>query len=127
MASCTPRVRSNSWPVARDAWWSPIWVEQVSRYTTLMIVSIKHKGLRHLYEQGQRHGVRATVLPRVEELLAVLDAAERFEDMDFPGYRLHALAGDLHDFWSMQVDGNQRIVFRLEHGGASDIDLITGL
>jgi len=88
-----------------------------------MIASIKHKGLRRLYERGERQAIGANMLPRVEEILSMLDAAERIEELDIPGYRLHLLTGNLKDFWSVRVTGNWRIVFRFENGEASDVDL----
>jgi proteic killer suppression protein len=44
--------------------------------------------------------------------------------MNLPGFRLHALKGDLAGRWSVTVSGNWRIVFRFESGDASDVDLI---
>lgn len=88
-----------------------------------MIASIKHKGLRRLYERGERQAIGANMLPRVEEILSMLDAAERIEEPDIPGYRLHLLTGNLKDFWSVRVTGNWRIVFRFENGETSDVDL----
>jgi proteic killer suppression protein len=89
-----------------------------------MIVGFKHKGLKRLYERGERQGVGASMLARVEEILAILDAAESIEEMDIPGYRLHPLTGNLKGFWSIRVTGNWRMIFRFEQGEASDIDLI---
>ncbi len=44
--------------------------------------------------------------------------------MDLPGYRLHALKGDLEGFWAVTVSGNWRIIFRFESGRAMDVDLV---
>ena len=54
-----------------------------------MITSFKHRGLRHLYEQGDRGGIGANIRDRVERILLVLDQAESLDDMNLPGYRLH--------------------------------------
>ncbi|MCK5591892.1 MAG: type II toxin-antitoxin system RelE/ParE family toxin, partial [Candidatus Pacebacteria bacterium] len=56
-----------------------------------MIVSFKHKGLKKLYEKDDRSGLSAQSVPRIEEILAVLDASEKPEEADLPGYRLHSL------------------------------------
>ncbi|MFQ5467230.1 MAG: type II toxin-antitoxin system RelE/ParE family toxin [Kiloniellaceae bacterium] len=37
---------------------------------------------------------------------------------------MHPLKGDLAGYWSVMVSGNWRVVFRLENGQASDVDLI---
>jgi len=44
--------------------------------------------------------------------------------MNLPGYRLHALKGDLRGFWSVTVRANWRIVFRFEGEDAFDVELI---
>ncbi|TDJ31032.1 MAG: Killer protein [Gammaproteobacteria bacterium] len=40
--------------------------------------------------------------------LGALDKAGQGSDMDFPGWRLHPLKGDLADHWSIWVNGNWR-------------------
>ena len=44
--------------------------------------------------------------------------------MNLPGYRLHALKGDLRGFWSVTVRANWRIIFRFEGVDAFDVELI---
>ena len=87
-----------------------------------MIRSFRHRGLRRLWE-GDPRGVSATLRDRVENVLAVLDAAATARDLDLPGYRLHALKGDLKGLWSVMVSGNWRITFRVEDGNVFDVDL----
>lgn len=96
----------------------------VTQYSEDVIIGFTHKGLRRLYERGERQGIGANMLARVEEILSILDAAETLEEIDIPGYRLHPLTGNLKGFWSIRVTGNWRIIFRFEQGEASDIDLI---
>ena len=40
-----------------------------------MIRSFKHRGLKRLYERGDRSGIRADLLDTVERILTVLDSA----------------------------------------------------
>jgi proteic killer suppression protein len=54
--------------------------------------------------------------------LAALDKAEQGADMDFPGWRLHPLKGDLADHWSVWVNGNWRMTFTFEGGNAVLVD-----
>jgi proteic killer suppression protein len=51
---------------------------------------------------------------RIENILGLLDAAEKVEDMNVPTFRLHSLVGDLKGFWSVVVRANWRIIFRFE-------------
>ncbi len=42
----------------------------------------------------------------------------------YPGWRLHRPSGNLAGFWNLTVTGNWRLVFRMQAGHASDVDLI---
>ena len=59
-----------------------------------MIVSFKHKGLKRLFEQNDRSGLRADLIDKIDRILTVLDAASAPQALDLPGYRLHQLKGD---------------------------------
>jgi proteic killer suppression protein len=89
-----------------------------------MIGTIRHKGLKRLYEDGDPRGIGANLRKRVSEVLSVLDAAESIEEADIPGFRLHPLSGDRQGYWSVKVTGNWRITFRFEDGHAFDLDLL---
>ena len=89
-----------------------------------MIRTIKHRGLKRLFEQGDPSKVRADQLKRIRDVLAHLDAAVEPSDIDLPGYRLHRLKGNLKGHWSITVSGNWRITFRFEDGEALDVDLV---
>lgn len=88
-----------------------------------MIGSIRHKGLKRLYEDGDSRGIGANMRQRVAEILTVLDAAEAIEEADIPGYRLHPLTGNRQGYWSIKVTGNWRITFRFQEGYAEEVDL----
>lgn len=89
-----------------------------------MIVSFKHKGLKRLFEQNDRSGLRADLIDKIDRILTVLDAASAPQALDIPGYRLHQLKGDYKGYWSVTVRGNWRIVFRFENGHACDVALV---
>ena len=89
-----------------------------------MIRGFRHKGLRQLYDKGDRRKVLPAYADKIERIMARLDQAARPDDMDLPGYRLHPLKGSLAGFWSVTVSGNWRIVFRFEDGDVNDVDLI---
>lgn len=71
-----------------------------------VIVSFRHKGLKLLYEKGDRRRVSADYADKVERILARLDEATEPGNMDLLGFRLHPLKGDLAGFWSVSVSGN---------------------
>jgi toxin HigB-1 len=91
--------------------------------TAKVIQSFRHKGLKRLYEKGDKRGVGANLLSRVEDILTLLDVAEKPEDMRLPGLRLHPLTGDRKGEWSVSVSGNWRVTFKFEKGNVTRVDL----
>ena len=89
-----------------------------------MIMSFRHKGLKMLYENGDRRKVPAGQASKIEGILARLDRSASPDRMNIPGFRLHALKGDLAGFWSVAVSGNWRVIFRFISGHVRDVDLI---
>ena len=88
-----------------------------------MITSIRHRGLKQLYERGDRSGIGANMRDRVERILLVLDQGETLADMDIPGFRLHELTGDRKGTWSIRVTGNWRVTFTYADSNVYDFDL----
>ena len=89
-----------------------------------MIRSLKHRGLKRLYERGDRSGIRPDLVETVERILTALDNASTPEALNIPRYRLHALKGDLKGVWSVTVRANWRIIFRFEGTDVFDVELI---
>jgi proteic killer suppression protein len=88
------------------------------------IRTFRHKGLKRLYEAGERRDILAALAEKIADVLLAIDEAVRPGDVGlFPGWRLHPLKGDLKGFWSVSVSGNWRVVFRFEKGDAFDVDL----
>ena len=77
-----------------------------------MIISFCHKGLETLYRAGSSRGLQAAHVPKLERILAALDAAASPADLCHPGYRLHGLKGELKGHWSVWVNGDWRVTFR---------------
>ena len=46
-------------------------------------------GLKRLFEQNDRSGLRADLIDKIERILTLLDAASIPQALDLPGYRLH--------------------------------------
>jgi len=89
-----------------------------------VIRSIRHKGLKRLHEDDDPRRVVNEHTIKLRDILARLDAATTAADMDVPGFRLHALKGDLKGFWAVTVRANWRVIFRLAEGDALDVDYI---
>lgn len=83
-----------------------------------MIKSFKHKGLEKFFNKGTTVGIQHNHKARLEERLTALHTAFSVEDMDIPGWRLHALKGDREGQYAINVSGNWRIVFEFVNGHA---------
>jgi toxin HigB-1 len=89
-----------------------------------MIQSIRHKGLKRLYEDEDPRGMIAKHAMKLRDILVRLDAAGMPADMNLPGFRLHPLKGEFKGFWAVTVRANWRVLFRFENGDALDVDYI---
>ena len=70
-------------------------------YLSAVIGSIKHKGLRQLFETDNRKGVNAEHVRKLKQILAALAAAQTIEGLDLPTFGLHPLKGDLKGSWAI--------------------------
>ncbi len=89
-----------------------------------MTLGFRHKGLQRLFEGDDRRRLPAADVEKIRRILLRLNSARTPEDMDAPGFNLHALKGDLKGFWAVTVRANCRIIFRLEGEGAADVDYL---
>jgi proteic killer suppression protein len=83
-----------------------------------MIKTFKHKGLERFFNSGSARGIQANHINKLRMQLVALDTAQSIEDMDIPGYRLHALKGNKQGIWSIAVNGNWRVTFEFKDGNA---------
>jgi proteic killer suppression protein len=86
-----------------------------------MIKSFSHKGLALFFTSGSKVGIQPV---RLNFILALLDQAQRMDDMNAPGLRLHQLKGQKSSFWSVTVQANWRMIFKFEDGNAYVVDYL---
>jgi proteic killer suppression protein len=89
-----------------------------------VIRSIRHKGLKRLFEDDDPRGVNQDHVGKLRNILARLAAARTVEDVDLPGFRLHPLRGELTGFYAVTVRANWRLIFRFYDGYAEDVDYV---
>ena len=90
----------------------------------MRVRGFRHKGLKRLYETGDRRGIRADLVPKVEDILHAIEQARNVEQVGlFPGWRLHRLKGARRGQWSVWATGNFRLTFRVVGQDIMDIDL----
>lgn len=87
-----------------------------------MIVSFNHKGLERFFSTGSTAGIQAKHVNKLRLQLTALNEAQSVEQMNFPGWRLHPLKGNMAGHWSITVNANWRITFMFENGNAHIVD-----
>ena len=88
-----------------------------------MIQSFRNKGLQRFAESGDASRLSVQRPERISRILSRLDLASTPVQMNLPGWRFHALAGDRKGAWSVTVSGNWRITFEWDGVDAVAVDL----
>ena len=89
-----------------------------------MIRSFQHKGLERFFKTGSKAGIQAHHASKLRLQLTALNIADMPAEMDVPGWRYHALTGDLAGFYSVAVNGNWRLIFKFDGKEAELVDYI---
>jgi toxin HigB-1 len=91
-----------------------------------MIKSIRHKGLRLFWTKGDSSKLQSENLNRIKNVLYIIHYLEEVpQDLEtFKYLRPHPLKGNLKGFWSLDISGNWRVIFRFERGNAYDLDYL---
>jgi proteic killer suppression protein len=85
-----------------------------------MIKTIKHRGLKKLWEMDDPSALPAKHVPKIRRILETRDAMTNLEILKaISGYRLHAPKGSFQDYYSVTVSGNYRIIFKFENRNVS--------
>jgi len=89
-----------------------------------MIRSIRHKGLKRLFQEDDPSGVNPEHVTKLRDILATLHAAPTVDHMNLPSFRLHPLKGEMKGFWAVTVRANWRVIFRFEDGKVEEVDYV---
>lgn len=89
-----------------------------------MIKSFKSKELEKFFLTGNRSKINQAHLKKIRRMLAVLNTASILEDINFPGWRLHKLEGNLKEYYAIMVSGNYRIIFKFKSGDVYEVDYL---
>lgn len=87
-----------------------------------MIRSFRFKALQELFERGASRRIRPDLQARALRRLDALDAAERLDELNVPGFNFHPLRGSPRRY-SLHVNGPWCITFEWEDGDALKVDL----
>jgi proteic killer suppression protein len=87
-----------------------------------MIRSFRHAGLEKFFKTGSKAGIQPKHAGKLSIQLFALNRARTAEDMNAPGWELHALTGNLRNHWAIKVNGNWRLTFAFEEQDAILVD-----
>lgn len=89
-----------------------------------MIRTFRHKGLQAFFETGSKAGIQPNHAGKLRILLTALDNAKHINDMNAPGWKLHALTGGLAGHYAVTVNGNWRLTFAFDGKEAELVDYL---
>jgi proteic killer suppression protein len=90
----------------------------------MIIRSGQHRGLLRLIEDDDTRELRADLVKRLRNILAMLISASDMSAVSGPpGWRIHQLKGDRAGTWSISVSGNWRLTFDIEQGEICNLNL----
>jgi proteic killer suppression protein len=87
-----------------------------------MIKGFRHAGIERFFRTGSKAGIQPKHAERLSLQLFALNRAKSAKDMDAPGWRMHALTGELRGHWAIKVDENWRLTFAFEGEDAILVD-----
>ena len=102
-----------------------VWLDKsaAAPHLAAVIGSIRHKGLRNYWAAGQTKGLNAEWRSKLRRILSALEAADRPEQMNYPGSYFHPLKGEWAGRYAVRLTGNFRVTFGWNDDGAADVDI----
>jgi proteic killer suppression protein len=91
-------------------------------YSSDVIKSFRHAGLEKFFKTGSKAGIQPAHARKLEGQLFALNVAKQPTAMNFPGWDLHALKGELAGLYAVQVNGNWRMIFAFDGQDAVLVD-----
>ena len=89
-----------------------------------MIKTWKHKGLKDFFFKDNDRKINNKHVTRLKVILAHMEQAKTLEQMNMPGFNLHALKGKFKDYHSVTVQANWRIIFKFDGKHFYNVDYL---
>lgn len=87
-----------------------------------MIKSFRHNGIERFFKTESKAGIQPKHAAKLKVQLFLLNAVERPEEMNVPGWDWHPPKSDLAGHWAIKVNGNWRLTFSFEGKDAILVD-----
>lgn len=87
-----------------------------------MIQSFRHAGLEKFFYTGSKAGIQPAHAEKLRRQLTLLNTAKNADRMNVPGWDLHPLQGQFAGHWSVKVNANWRMIFKIENENAVLVD-----
>lgn len=87
-----------------------------------MIKSFRSERLERYWMRGDARGLPSEHIKRLNTRLSALDVAASPQEINVPGWRFHALTGDMQGRRSVRITGNWRLTFAWHDPDAIDVD-----
>jgi toxin HigB-1 len=84
---------------------------------------IAHKGLRLLFERGDRKKINPEWVEKIERMLAALNIVTAPSELDLPGFGFHELQGNRKGTFALKVRANWRVTFKWDSEGPYNVNL----
>ena len=89
----------------------------------MRIRSVKHRGLRRLFEDDDASGLQAATVDKVRKILAFLQDMQHEDELYvIPTWKAHRLTGDRRGTWSLFVTKNWRMTFSIDDAEIVDLN-----
>jgi proteic killer suppression protein len=87
-----------------------------------VIKSFRHNGIERFFKTESKAGIQPKHAAKLKVQLFLLNAVERPEEMNVPGWDWHPPKSDLAGHWAIKVNGNWRLTFSFEGKDAILVD-----
>jgi len=88
-----------------------------------MIRSFRNRGLRTFWERSEIERIPTDWANRIAQILDILDAATKPQDLVVPGLRFHIIRDEDEPRYGVMVSNAWRISYAWSRGDAIDVDL----
>jgi toxin HigB-1 len=90
----------------------------------MRIASFRNRDLERFWRRNQARGIAQQYEAKLRAMLTAIEEAENIAELSsVPGWRLHPLKGSRKGTWSLRLDRNYRLTFRVANRVIGEIDV----